>query len=115
METDLAQLAHDRFEIADTLHRYAFGIDHNDADSLGSAFTENCSFDFTSAGAKLGLHFPKLSGRDAVVKALISLLGPLDTSHTVSNLQCKISGDSATLHGYVMAQHFMPGEGPRRG
>jgi hypothetical protein len=39
METDLAQLAHDRFEIADALHRYAFGLDHGDADSLGSALT----------------------------------------------------------------------------
>ena len=111
----MAQLAADRFEIADTMHRYAFGLDHNDADALASAFTEDCIFDFTPAGAKLGLHFPKLNGRDAVVKSLISLLGPLDTSHTVSNLQVRISGDSATLLAYVMAQHFMPGDGPRRG
>jgi len=115
METDLAQLAYDRFEIADTLHRYAFGLDHNDADALASAFIEDCTFDFTPAGAKLGLHFPKLSGRDAVVSALISLLGPLDTSHAVSNLQVRINGDSATAQAYIMAQHFMPGDGPRRG
>jgi hypothetical protein len=115
METDLAQLASDRFEIADTLHRYAFGLDHNDADALASAFAEDCSFDFTPAGAKLGLEFPKLNGRDAVVKSLISLLGPLDTSHTVSNLQVETSRDSATAHAYIMAQHFMPGDGPRRG
>jgi hypothetical protein len=46
METDLAQLANDRFEIADALHRYAFGLDHGDADSLASALTEDCRFDF---------------------------------------------------------------------
>lgn len=115
METDLAQLASDRYEIADALHRFAYGLDHNDAESLESAFTEDCSFDFTPAGAKLGLEFPKLNGRDAVVEALTSLLGPLDTSHTISNLQIKIDGDSATLNTYVMAQHFMPGEGPCRG
>ena len=96
METNLTQLVSDRLEIADTLHRYAFGLDHNDADALASAFTADCTFDFTPAGAKLGLRFAKLNGRDAVVKSLISLLGPLDTSHTVSNLQVKISGDSAT-------------------
>ena len=115
METNQTQLVSDQLEIADTLHRYAFGLDHNDADALGSAFTEDCTFDFTPAGGKLGLRFPKLSGREAVVRSLISLLGPLDTSHTVSNLQVKISGDSATAQAYIMAQHFMPSDGPRRG
>ena len=47
--------------------------------------------------------------------ALLPFLGPLDTSHTASNLQIEISGDAATLHGYVMSQHFMPREGSRRG
>ena len=60
------------------------------------------------AGRKLELDFPKLTGRQAIVDALIPLLGPLDTSHTVSNLQIEISDDSATLYAYVMSQHFMP-------
>ena len=90
MSTDLAQLACDRYEIADTLHRYAFGLDHNDADSLASAFTEDCVLDFTPAGKKLELNFPKLTGRQAIVEALLPLLGPLDTSHTASNLQIEI-------------------------
>jgi hypothetical protein len=115
MSTDLAQLACDRYEIADTLHRYAFGLDHGDPDSLASAFTEDCVFDFRPAGAKLGIGFPPLSGREAVVAGLIPLIGPLDTSHTVSNLQIEISGDSAALNAYVMSQHFMPREGSRRG
>ena len=115
MSTDLAQLAHDRFEIADALHRFAFGLDHNNADSLVSAITEDCHFDFRPAGKKLGLDFPALTGRQAIVDALLPLLGPLDTSHTASNLQIEINGDSATLHGYVMAQHFMPRQGCRRG
>jgi SnoaL-like domain len=112
MSTDLAQLACDRYEIADTLHRYAFGLDHNDADSLASAFAEDCLLDFTAAGKKLTIDFPKLTGRQAIVEALLPLLGPLDTSHIVSNLQIEISGDSATLHAYVMSQHFMPRQGP---
>ncbi|PYK70459.1 MAG: hypothetical protein DME44_11340 [Verrucomicrobia bacterium] len=87
MSTDLAQLACDRYEIADALHRYAFGLDHGDADSLASA----------------------------IANALIPFLGPLDTSHTVSNLQIEVSDDSATLYAYVMSQHFMPREGCRRG
>jgi SnoaL-like domain len=115
MSTDLAQLATDRYEIADALHRLAFGLDHGDADSLSSALTEDCVLDFRPAGRKLSLDFPKLTGRQAIVDALIPLLGPLDTSHTVGNLQIEVSEDSATLYGYVMAQHFMPREGPRPG
>jgi SnoaL-like protein len=115
MSSDPAQLACDRYEIADALHRYAFGLDHGDADSLASAFTEDCVFDFRPAGKKLELDFAKLTGRQAVVDTLIPLLGPLDTSHTVSNLQIEISDDSATLYAYVMSQHFMPRQGSRRG
>jgi SnoaL-like domain len=115
MSTDFAQLVADRYEIADTLHRFAFGLDHGDADTLASALAEDCLLDFRPAGRKLGLDFPKLTGRQAIIDALIPLLGPLDTSHTVSNLQIEINEDSAMLYGYVMAQHFMPREGPRPG
>jgi hypothetical protein len=115
MSTDLAQLASDRYEIADTLHRYAFGLDHGDPDSLASALTEDCLFDFRPAGAKVGISFPALNGREAIVGNVLPLIGPLDTSHTTSNLQIEISGDSATLSAYVMSQHFMPRQGSRRG
>ena len=115
MNNDLAQLAADRYEIADALHRFAFGLDHGDADSLTSALTENCILDFRPAGKKLGLDFPKLTGRQSIVDALLPLLGPLDTSHTVSNLQIEVGEDSATLYACVMAQHFMPCQGSRPG
>ena len=115
MSTDLAQLACDRYEIADTLHRYAFGLDHGDPDSLASALTEDCLFDFRPAGAKVGINFPALNGREAILANVLPLIGPLDTSHTTSNLQIEISGDSATLSAYVMSQHFMPRQGSRRG
>ena len=112
---DLAQLAHDRFEIGDALHRFAFGLDHGDADSLASTLTEDCVLDFTPAAKKIGIDFSKVSGRDEILKKVLPLLGPLDTSHTASNLQIEISEDSATLSAYVMSQHFMPRCGSRRG
>ena len=115
MSSDLGQLAADRYEIADALHRFAFALDHGDADSLGSALTEDCILDFRPAGKKLELDFGKLSGRQAIIDALIPLLGPLDTSHTVSNVQIEVSEDSATLYCYVLAQHFMPRHGPQPG
>jgi hypothetical protein len=112
---DLGELASDRYEIADTLHRYAFGLDHGDTDSLTSTLAPDCQFDFRPAGEKLGIDFPRLEGREAIVKAVLPLIGPLDTTHTASNLQIEISGDTATLSAYVMSQHFMPGQGSRRG
>ena len=112
---DLARLANDRADIADALYRYAFGLDHGDEDSLASAFSEDCIFDFTPAAAKLGIKFAVLKGRDAVVRTLIPLIGPLDTSHCASNLQIEVAGDTATLHAYMMSQHFMPGQGSRQG
>ena len=113
--SDLAQLAYDRFEIADAMHRYAFGLDHGDPDSLASALMEDCVLDFTAAGKKLGLPFSKVNGRKELVELLIPMIGPLDTSHAVSNVQIEVSGDTATLHCYVMSQHFMPGHGRRQG
>src|ERR1700704_2339688 len=107
MDSDSDQLAHDRFEIADALHRYAFGLDHGDADSLASALTEDCIFDFTPAGKKLEIDFPKVTGRDAILQSVLPLIGPLDTSHSTSNLQIEVSEDSATLYAYIMSQHFM--------
>jgi len=115
MSTDLSQLANDRYEIADALHRYCFGLDHGDADSLASAFTEDCVFDFRPAGKRLHLDFGVITGRQAILDSVLPLIGPLDTSHTASNLQIEIGDDSATLSAFVMSQHFMPREGAKRG
>ena len=115
MSTDLAQLANDRYEIADALHRYCFALDHGDADSLASALTEDCVFDFRPAGKRLHLDIAVITGRQAILESVLPLIGPLDTSHTATNLQIEISGDSATLSAYLMSQHFMPREGARRG
>jgi hypothetical protein len=115
MSADLAQLANDRYEIADALHRYCFGLDHGDADSLSSALTEDCVLDFRPAGKKLRLDFPRMASRQVILESVLPLIGPLDSSHTASNHQIEVSDDSATLSAFVMSQHFMPREGSRRG
>jgi hypothetical protein len=115
MSTDFAQLANDRYEVADALHRFAFGLDHGDADSLASALAEDCILDFRPADKKLRLNIPLITGRQAILDSILPLIGPLDTSHTATNLRIEISGDSATLSAYVMSQHFMPRQGSLRG
>lgn len=112
---DLAQLANDRYEIADALHRYAFGLDHNHAGSLASVLAEDCRFDFRPAGRKLGLDFPLVTGRQEILNRVLSLIGPLRTTHSASNIQTEISGDTATLSAYIMSQHFMPMTDAQRG
>ncbi len=112
---ELAQLAYDRTEIADALYRYAFGLDHGDAEKLASALTEDCVIDFTSAATRIGIKFPLINGREQALQVLIPMLGPLDTSHNASNIQIEVNGDTATMHAYIMSQHFMPGQGSRRG
>src|SRR5215217_887731 len=110
---DLAQLVYDRSEIADTMHRFAFGLDHGDADTLASALADDCRLDFTAAGRKLGINFPVLNGRDPVVKTLIAMLGPLDTSREQSpDRSERRHGHSAWLSD---GANFMPGHGPRQG
>src|SRR5207237_10637929 len=96
-------------------HRYAFVLGHGDVVSMGSALTEDCRIYFIPAGRKLEIDFPLLSGRDAILNGVLPLIGPLDTSHSVSNLQIEIVGGTATLYAYVLSQHFMPREGSRRG
>src|SRR6476660_383954 len=115
MQRMSADLASDRYEISDALHRYCFGLDHGDVDSLASALTEDCVLDFRPAGKKLKLDFPRMAGRQVILDSILPLIGPLDTSHTVSNSQIEVSNDSATLSAFVMSQHFMPREGCRRG
>lgn len=115
MSADLAELANDRYEIADALHRYAFGLDRDDTNSLASALTEDCILDFRPADKRLHLDFPLMNGREAILDSVLPLIGPLDTSHTATNLQIEIRDDCATLCACVMSQHFMPREGSRRG
>ncbi|HEV3393827.1 MAG TPA: nuclear transport factor 2 family protein [Chthoniobacterales bacterium] len=70
MTNDLTQLSADRYEIADALHLFAFGLDHGDPDTLASALTEDCVLDIRPAGKKLDLDFPKLTGRKAIIETL---------------------------------------------
>ena len=48
-----------------------------------------------------------------VVGALTAAVGPLDTSHSITNIRIDITGDTATTRCYAQANHYLPGEGPR--
>jgi hypothetical protein len=110
---DAVQEIVDRAEITDALYRYTAGLDHGDAELLASSLTQDAVVDLTPATSKIGLDFPVLKPRDVVVGALAGAVGPLDTSHSVTNVRIVIQGDTATVRCYAQAQHFLPGEGPQ--
>jgi ketosteroid isomerase-like protein len=101
----------DRAAITDTLHRYAAGLDLNDADLLTSSLTEDAVVDLGPAMRRIGYEFPALAPRQTVVDTLIGAVGPLDSSHSISNIRITVDGDHATVLAYAQAQHFKPGSG----
>jgi ketosteroid isomerase-like protein len=111
--TDYGQIAYDRLQIADALYRFAAGLDENDGEILASAFTEDAVFDGSPSGRKIGIEWPAVTGREAIVAMCASVIGPLDTSHSASNIRVSLDGDTAVVKAHLMAQHFLPGEGPR--
>ncbi|TFY86664.1 nuclear transport factor 2 family protein [Pseudomonas kairouanensis] len=110
--TDLKTAA-ERLAVIDTLHRFAAGIDLKDSALLASAFTLDAVSDFRPAAAKAGFEYPVLEGRDAIVAALSAALGPLDTTHSVSNARVTLDGSHARLDALVEAQH-VPQSDPSR-
>jgi SnoaL-like domain len=101
-----------RNAILDAIYRYTAGLDYCDAELLESSLTKSAVVDLTPATRKIGLDFPVLESRETVVSALIAAVGPLDTSHVVTNPRITVMGDTAELRCYAQAQHFLPGEGP---
>ena len=104
MTTSLSEL-NDRYEVIDALHRYAIGLDTKDLTLLESAFTADAIADFTPAATKVGMEFPLLTGREAIVSALSQFLANYTTSHTVGNARAQVKGDIANLYALVEAQH----------
>ncbi len=91
---------------------WAKALDEGDADVLTNLLTEDVVVDLTPATARIGLDFPVLTGRDTVVPAMIGSVGPLDTSHMVTNVTFRAVDDGWIIEAYALAQHFLPGEGP---
>ena len=105
------QRIEDRAQITDTLHRFAAGLDDSDADTFTSAFTEDAVVDFSPAG-KIGIEFAVLTPRAVVVESAMASVGPMDSSHAITNVRITVTGDTARAHCYAQAQHYRAGEGP---
>ena len=103
----------DRQAITDVLFRVAVGIDLADAELLATTVTDDAVVDLGPATRKIGLDFPVAEGSQRAIRTYLQAVGYLDTSHSITNMCVSLDGDTATADCYVMAQHFLPGEGSR--
>lgn len=98
----------DERDVADTLYRFAEGIDTRDWDLYRSVFTETLVYDYTSyrAGSE-GV----VSADDWVERARrrFSTIGA--TQHTMTNPRIAVDGDRATCSMYVEAWHSIETDG----
>lgn len=104
----------DRLAIADALYRLGAGIDENSAELLESAVTADAAIDFGPAARTMGIDFPVLTGRDAIVSTLTATVGLLDTTHVVTNPRFLVEGNRVVLKAIVEAAHFPPNDHSRR-
>lgn len=96
--------------IADALYRAAIGFDRNDISIFDSTFAgEDVAFELN-----LGNNEKRTIDGLSVLKAqVLSSVGPMDTTHMISNVRInhKEGEDTASLTAYAMAQHCPPGRG----
>lgn len=97
----------------DAMYRLVHGLDFNDADLLRSAFVEDAIFDISGLSPATGREHPEQKGIESIVNGVLAHVGPMATSHNISNVRVKLNDtmDQAEVMCYVIAQHFRPGEG----
>ena len=94
----------DRMNIAETMARFAAGIDTRDWVMYRSVFTEHIDVDYRSW--RVESYGPMTA--DAWVARATRLFPGLDASqHALSNLRFEVDGDAAVCHAYVRADHYL--------
>jgi SnoaL-like domain len=96
----------DYVAVVDALHRFAWGMDTDNAQLIGSAFADDGTADFSKAAKTLGITFPAITGRSNIEKGLGSFASGLVTSHVVANARVNVDGETALLYAIVEAQHL---------
>lgn len=106
----------DRTEIVDALHRFALGQDLRDRKLFASSFAADAELDFRPAAARWGGDAALMTGRDAIVDAVLGMFaGRVDTTHVVTNPRVEVAADrrTARLTAVVEAQHLLTADHSR--
>ena len=104
----------EQLEVVDAMYRFGAGVDHNDADLLATAVSDDAVVDFGPCGRAMGLDFPVLTGGETIVGFLCSNAERQTTSHVITNARARIEGNSAVLRSLVSATHLPKGDHSRR-
>ena len=101
--------ADEKLAVAETIYRYATGIDTRDFALYRSIFAPEVAFDFSSYN---GGHAAVMTG-DAWVGGVRPLLtGLAATQHSMTNPVAEIDGDSARCRMYMQAHHVYVPDDP---
>ena len=122
MADQVQQLA-DRAEITDVMSRYCFAVDFRDFEALRTVFHADAEATYVLSPLGLGLDDVKLSGVDAIIDWLSSVLGNLGEPaprHALTNHLIEIDGDRAHSRSYLAGgnglytvEHVRTGDGWR--
>lgn len=101
----LVQRLIDESDLRDLIHRYAFGLDHEDWELWRSVFTDTVTIDMTD-------YQPGRPARpasaDRVVAGIQTMFAGLDGSqHFIGSHRYVINGDRATITAHMRAEHWM--------
>ena len=95
--------ASDKLAVAETVYRYATGIDHRDWVLYRSLFTDTVTVDFSSYRPELP---PRQMSADTWVAGLVPLFtGLAVTQHSMTNPLATVDGETAAITMYLQARH----------
>jgi len=93
----------DKLAVAETVYRYAAGVDRRDWALYRSLFADTVTIDFSSYDP--GLPPRQMSADDWVAGIAPLFTGLAATQHSMSNPLATIDGDTAAITMYVWAHH----------
>ncbi len=95
----------DESDLRDLIHRYAFGLDHQDWELWRSVFTDNVHFDMSDFS---GVASPDPVPVEAPIKAMTRMFAQFDcTQHFMGSHRYDIRGDEATITAHMRAEHWL--------
>jgi SnoaL-like domain len=102
--------AADKLAVAETVYRYATGVDRRDWPLYRSLFTDTVTIDFSSLGPDLP---SRVMSADDYVAGVAPLFNGLAASqHSMTNPLATVNGDAATITMYVQARHVLDSADP---
>ncbi len=100
----------DESDLRDLIHRYAFGLDHQDWELWRSVFTDEVRFDMSDFAPEPP---PRFLPAEKNVRAMQRMFAEFDaTQHFMGSHRYAIDGDTAVITAHMRAEHWLTsGEG----